>query len=119
MKSKLRWITVSTTLASLMYFGFFRDIDGIKNIMIFFAWLMFLASTFSMTNQVQAVFKAKPWPARRNAVRDIIFTCVFIWFGYWTTGAAYFIHMVFLQAGWKKAEDAKEAGDDSEAETQG
>jgi len=99
MKKTLRilyWLIYSGLFMAMLFFGYEREINGLRNLALFCAWFHILISPFLWVKDI--CLKAKflkinslKW---MNLVFDIIIVGIFIWYGAIVTGIFYFFHML-------------------------
>lgn len=104
-KSVLYWVIANTVFALCVYYGFFEEVAGAKNIALFIAWGLSVLSLMYASDTVVASLKkrGKAIPAPIDVAYDLVIIGVFIWFGYIITAIAYTIHLGMLSYARDKA----------------
>ena len=105
----IRYIAVYAVLFTFMYFGLYKEVDGARNVLMGYAWFIFIISLVSLTKPMIDMFreKGRVIPNYIDVPVDIFIGGVFIWFGLFWTGAAFIIHIFMVEAGMQKALETK------------
>ncbi len=93
-----------------IYFGFFENVEGAKNLALFIAWvtslmgtLILLAFLIESSDKTSNFSKSLcrhpehvvPYPI--DLILDLIAVGVFIWFNHFILGIFYFLHMIAVK----------------------
>ncbi len=105
----ITYIFFNGILAASLYFGFFENVEGAKNIAYFMAWMNFITSLVYLNDEAIKEFVKKKhsrtMPVFIDVTLDIVVTAVFLWFGAFMTATVYVLHVIFSNAGWSKIEE--------------
>jgi len=105
MKKFLKYIIINGLFATSVYYGYFENVLGAERIAVFVVWFTFFLSLFFFTGTVQKRMKEKGRSAPEwiDVPFNLMILSVFVWFGSWVTGTAYFIHILIHKAAWSTA----------------
>jgi len=97
----LKWSVFNSIFAVFIYFGFVQNVEGMKNIAYFIAWLditssMILLSKEGMSAVRKIIYKQKhrAIPTQLRLFVSFLFIFTFVWFGAWITG--FFLILSFI-----------------------
>ena len=102
---ELKWFAVNGLFAVGIYYGFQEEIQGAKNIVLFYAWLNIVLTMFILHEDIikQIAKKGRSVPKEFNALYDIAITSVFAWYGSWILATFWFIHFIIQEIAWDRS----------------
>jgi len=102
-----RYIVVNTIFAACLYYGFFEQVEGAKNVALFMAWITGLLGVLIMfglfiddldnndnKGDLRETFARMPQsviPFPIDLAFDLALTCTFIWFGHYILALFYIV----------------------------
>lgn len=101
---KVNWVAINGGFAVSVYYGFFENVEGARNIAMLLAWAMIAMSFFLLSDTVinELKKKGRAMPASVNVAFDVTIALVFAWFGAWVTAVFWLVHLVIQEAAWKQ-----------------
>lgn len=104
-KSVMKWVLFNGLLASAVYFGFFKHVEGALSIAYFIAWVFIALSLTRTMKSTQALMRknGRSVPRWMNTFVDLTITLVFVWHSAWITGVFYLLHLSLNEACWLNA----------------
>jgi len=98
-----RYLLINSLFVVCLYLGLYEEIEGFKNISIFYCWLAFIASVLALVMTTEKNMKAcskkyTPRPIAKwfDVSFDLLVTCTLIYYGFIFTGIAYLLHIAFI-----------------------
>lgn len=97
---KLKWFAFNFAGSALMYWALVLENVGAQRVLIFLVWAMFLVSFVAFHDETKKKMreKGRSVSAWVDGSYDLAATLVFIYFGWWFTGIAYFLHFIIAQS---------------------
>lgn len=103
MKEYLHWFLINGIFGAFVYFGFYQDIDGAKNVAIGFTWLTFILSLFFLSTEISDKCITESIEKGKKGIYmplmyifDLAILSCFFWYGVTFTAIAYFLHMILI-----------------------
>lgn len=99
----IKWTAMNSLFAAAMYFAFVENVQGAQNIVQFYAWTAFVVSLFAILPLVwkKMAEDGDSLPPQAWRVVDVIYdtiaVLIFVWMGWFVTGAVYLIHIILIQ----------------------
>ena len=109
----LRYIILNALFGGVIYYGFFENVSGARNVALFWGWVVALLGTFvwivilvAREKMAEGIAQASfdngslgsvgSVPAWIDVVYDICVLAVFVWFGHYILGIFYFLQILGL-----------------------
>jgi len=103
--SLLKWLILRFTFAIMLFLGFIENVEGMKNLTYFIAWLDIISSTIyfsedGMSALRKFIYKQKGYiaPKQLNSFVSYLFIFTFVWFGSWVTGLFLFLSFIITES---------------------
>lgn len=96
---KFEWFLINGLFAFVAYCAFVYENTGAQRVLIFWTWVNTIGlSIVSRKDEGRKQMRAlgRSVPRWLDLSYDFAFTAAFIYFGYWITGIAYFLHILLL-----------------------
>ena len=99
----IKWFFWNGLFALAMYLGFYENIEGAKNVTVFWAWLISICSLVLFSNKVAKITiennekKGKKFISRPLSISfSLIIISVFVWFNYIVLPIFLFLQIVAM-----------------------
>jgi hypothetical protein len=112
MKQTLRWATINTLFAAVLYFAFVQNVAGAQNVVQFYAWFGFAISLLMLVPAAHEALAKSPEkiPGSLHRTIDVTYdtavVIILVWVGWQWTAAAYLLHIFLMQSMITRAKES-------------
>jgi hypothetical protein len=111
-KRTFLWWLVNGLAAVMLYVGYFRNIEGARNVFLFLTWFNFalcVCVAFAADVQKSIRNKGRSVPAWISVTYDVAMVTVMVWIGLWWTASAYTFSALINNGIYMKDDEARAA----------
>ena len=112
MVKALTWFIVHTTLAAMLFAWFVHEIDGARNVFLFYVWTMAVVITIVLVDPAKAGRKGRSVPWWVSVPYSTLVVVFLVWHGAFATALAWCWGWAVTEWAFASAADARDIKSD-------
>ena len=109
----IKYAVINGGFMACLYMGLIEDVGGALNVALFWAWLSFAVSPFSVSDEAIGWMaednKFPSVPGWIDASVDVMVVVAFVWHGWIFTGMAFAVHAIIKSYARDRVKDIRGA----------